>query len=67
MIDIRVNGEAHRVPTRTSVQELVGMLGLPDAAMALAINRSVVPRQQWSERLLASQDQVDIVRAIGGG
>jgi len=35
--------------------------------VALAVNRQVVPRQQWNERLLAQRDKVDIVRAIGGG
>jgi sulfur carrier protein ThiS len=27
----------------------------------------VVPRQQWGLRVVQAQDQVDIVRAIGGG
>ena len=36
-------------------------------ALALAVNRSVVPRQGWSARTLEAQDKVDIVRAIGGG
>jgi sulfur carrier protein len=67
MIDIHVNGEARSVPPGTTVQELVALLALPDTAMALAINRSVVPRQQWGARQLAANDQVDIVRAIGGG
>ena len=70
MIDIHVNGEAHRVPASTSVLELLTMLdvlGRPDQAMALAVNRCVVPRQQWPQHRLAASDRVDIVRAIGGG
>ena len=70
MIDIQVNGEAHRVPAAISVLDLLTLLdvlGRPDQAMALAVNRCVVPRQQWPRHRLAASDRVDIVRAIGGG
>jgi len=67
MIDIEVNGEARRVAAHTTLADLLALLAVPDQALALAVNRSVVPRQQWRERLLAASDQVDIVRAIGGG
>jgi sulfur carrier protein len=42
-------------------------LALPGQALALAVNREVVPRQMWPQRALQPQDRVDIVRAIGGG
>ena len=67
MIDIQVNGEPHRLASRTSLQELVEQLDLPDQAMALALNRAVVPRRDWGQVLLQAQDQIEIVRAIGGG
>lgn len=67
MIDIEVNGEPHRVDPATTLQELIEVLALPHQALALAVNRSVVPRQQWAERRLAACDRIDIVRAIGGG
>ena len=38
-----------------------------NVAVYEAVNRSVVPRQHWPERVLQAQDKVDIVRAIGGG
>ncbi|MFP5390289.1 MAG: sulfur carrier protein ThiS [Gammaproteobacteria bacterium] len=67
MIDIEVNGERHRVAARTTLRELLDALDLPDQGIALAVNRSVVPRRQWSERQVAASDRIDIVRAIGGG
>lgn len=66
-IDIHVNGEARRVPAATSLRDLLAVLDVPDQAMALAVNRTVVPRQQWPQHLLAASDHVEIVRAIGGG
>lgn len=67
MIEIELNGEPRRVPPQHSLSELVDALQLSGQALALAVNRNVVPRQQWPQRLLQAQDKVDIVRAIGGG
>lgn len=67
MLEIELNGEPFRVQAGQSLDALVRQLGIGNQAVALAVNRQVVPRQQWGERLLAKQDKVDIVRAIGGG
>ena len=67
MLEIELNGEARQVQYGASVGDLVEQLGIANQAVALAVNRQVVPRQQWNERLLAQRDKVDIVRAIGGG
>jgi sulfur carrier protein len=55
------------VPPQQTLDQLVDALALTGQALALAVNRSVVPRQQWPQRVLQPQDKVDIVRAIGGG
>ncbi|MBV7537912.1 sulfur carrier protein ThiS [Duganella sp. sic0402] len=67
MIDIELNGAPHRVPAQHTLEQLVDALALSGQALALAVNRNVAPRQQWSERVLQAGDKVDIVRAIGGG
>jgi len=67
MVDIELNGEPRQVRAGESLAGLVRQLGIGQQAVALAVNRQVVPRQQWNERLLVQQDRVDIVRAIGGG
>ena len=67
MIELELNGVPYRVPPGVSLQDLVSRLGLAGQAVAVAVNREVVPRQQWSERCPQARDKVDIVRAIGGG
>ena len=67
MLEIELNGEPWQVRPGGSLGELVEELGIGKQAVALAVNRQVVPRQQWNERLLVQRDRVDIVRAIGGG
>jgi len=67
MIAIEVNGEPRQVAPDCTLFDLVDQLELVQQSLALAVNRSVVPRQQWPQRQLRAQDKVDIVRAIGGG
>ena len=66
-IEIELNGAPHRLPAGQHLQDLIEALALSGQALALAVNRQVVPRQQWPARPLAAGDKVDIVRAIGGG
>ena len=66
-ISIELNGEARSVGDSDSVQDLIDALSLTHQALAIAINREVVPRAKWREHRFAVGDKVDIVRAIGGG
>lgn len=67
MLEVELNGAPYCVPPGVSLQDLAGQLGLAGQAVAVAVNREVVPRQQWPQRQLQARDKVDIVRAIGGG
>lgn len=67
LLEIELNGEPYRLPAGQHLDDLVRALGMGGQALALAVNRQVVPRRQWSERALMPRDRVDIVRAIGGG
>jgi len=67
MIEIELNGAPHAVPPQQTLDALVAALELQGQALALAVNRQVVPRQRWPQVALQPFDKVDIVRAIGGG
>ena len=67
MTEIILNGAPHQVAQGATLADLVEALALPHQALALAVNRNVVPRPQWSARGLQPGDQVDLVHAIGGG
>jgi sulfur carrier protein len=66
-IAIELNGQAHEVGDGACVQDLIDALSLTHQALAIAVNRKVVPRNQWRECRFAAGDKVDIVKAIGGG
>lgn len=67
MITIELNGAPRAVPATYNVQQLIEALSLSNQALAVAINREVVPRASWAHRQFAEGDKVDLVRAIGGG
>ncbi len=67
MLAIQLNGELRQIQAQQTVADLVTELELANQTIAIAINRQIVPRGSWSERLLCANDQVEVVRAIGGG
>ena len=67
MVAIELNGEARDVRAEDCIQDLIDALSLTNQALAIAVNREVVPRARWRERRFAVGDKVDIVKAIGGG
>ncbi len=66
-MEIELNGVPHPIAANQNVQDLIASLDLAGKSLAVAVNREVVPRQLWSQRVLQPSDRVDIVRAIGGG
>jgi sulfur carrier protein len=67
MVAIELNGEAREVRAEDCIQDLIDALSLTNQALAIAVNREVVPRAHWRERRFVVGDKVDIVKAIGGG
>lgn len=67
MTEIILNGAPHQVAPEATLGDLVDALSLSNQALALAVNRKVVPRQQWREHGMQPGDRIEVVRAIGGG
>jgi len=65
VLEVELNGAPYQAPERLA--DLVAQLELTGQALAVAVNRQVVPRPQWASYKLLARDRVDIVRAIGGG
>ena len=67
MITITLNGELYQIEAEQTLTSLVASLNLSGQAIAVAVNRQIIPRSQWPIQLLQACDIVDVVRAIGGG
>jgi len=66
-MEIQLNGEPTPLAKPCSVAELLAELGLADKRVAVEINGEIVPRSQQTERMIAPNDNVEIVVAVGGG
>ncbi|MEK6709746.1 MAG: sulfur carrier protein ThiS [Nitrospinota bacterium] len=64
---IRVNGEEREVGGGLTVAGLLASLELPPAGIAVARNMVVVRRSDYAATPLSEGDEVEIVRAVGGG
>ena len=62
-----VNGNPQDTRDGCSVQQLLETLEIHDEAVAVEVNREVVPRAERGERVLTEGDRVEIVTFVGGG
>lgn len=67
VIELFVNGEARRVPARTSVAQLIEQMNLGGKRVAVERNGEIVPKSRHAEVELAPGDRLEIVVAVGGG
>lgn len=66
-MEIILNGAAHQMNEGSTLSQLVEQLRLANQAIAIAVNRQVIQKAKWDSYCIQAQDQVDVVRAIGGG
>ncbi|MHB1239916.1 MAG: sulfur carrier protein ThiS [Gammaproteobacteria bacterium] len=66
-MEIVLNGEPRQVADGISAAQLLDELALAGQRIALEVNRAIVPRSTFGACHLQPGDQVEIVRAIGGG
>ena len=64
---LRVNGEEREVEAGITVAQLLQTLGFDSVGVAVAVDRQVVPRGRYSEHTLDEGDEVELIRAVGGG
>ena len=67
MIQVTVNGAAHRFEDAVDIAGLIERLELAGRKIAVERNGEIVPRSAHRSTLLANGDRVEIVVAVGGG
>lgn len=66
-ISLIVNGEPRRAPAGSSITDLVRLLELDPAKVAVEHNGAIAPRARLAEFVLSDGDQLEIVHFVGGG
>lgn len=64
---VRVNGEEKELAEGATVAALLASMSLEASGIAVAVNMEVVRRGAYGDARLAEGDEVEIVRAVGGG
>jgi sulfur carrier protein len=67
MIQVTVNGSAHRLEVPVNVRALLERLEMAGKKVAVERNGEIVPRSAHSSTLVADGDRLEIVVAVGGG
>ena len=65
-LQLTINGKTQQVDART-VRELLVTMGLDQQAVAVEINREVVPKRLHEETPLNDGDSIELVTLVGGG
>ena len=67
MTAITLNGKDQDVPADSTVAAVVALLTTTESGCAVAVNDEVVPRHDWTARVLTAGDRVEVLTAVQGG
>jgi len=67
MVCLRINGEEERFDTEPTIRDVLDRIEAPPAAVAVEVNRRIVPRSTHAEHVLRDGDEVEVVTFVGGG
>lgn len=66
-VNVQVNGASMKVPPGTTVAGLLKHLEIEPVLVAVEQNLEIVPKTQFSARIIAEGDRLEIVHFVGGG
>jgi len=66
-INIHVNSQPVTVASPCSLTQLMALKKLDDDGTAIAKNKAIVSRHDWSSTLLSQGDNIDIFTLVAGG
>lgn len=67
MINLIVNGKEIQLDAPTNLVDYLNSLEVNPSSIAVAIDGTVLRREEWATVTLADGAHIEIVRAVGGG
>lgn len=67
MINLTVNGEAHKHKGKATIQALLQSMSIDCGRVAVMVNDEVISRKKFSAARLVAGDRVEILTFAGGG
>ena len=62
-----LNGKKIQVDNNLTAQQLLSEMDYKDKRIALEINCEVIPKSEYSNKIIVENDKVEIIIAVGGG
>lgn len=66
-MDIKINGKPTEVPERSTVDQLLQARGIRPGEAVVQYNGEIVDKSQWADIILKENDELEILRFVGGG
>jgi thiamine biosynthesis protein ThiS len=66
-IEVAINGEIRPIPRGLTIRQLLELLELDAARVAVELDRRIVKPHDWAATPVASGARLEIVQFVGGG
>ncbi len=64
---VRINGEVEEIPDNSSVEDVLTSIKLLKGTVVIELNGEIVKRDKWESLRLNPDDNLELIRMIGGG
>ncbi len=64
---IKVNGKEMDIDKEITLSDLLERLDIVPRGIAVEVNREIVPKSRYGEKVIKAGDIIEIVRMVGGG
>ena len=66
-IQVAVNGEIRSIPNGQTIRQLLELLELDPARVAVELDRRIVKQPDWEATIIVVGAHLEIVQFVGGG
>ncbi|MGD0359369.1 MAG: sulfur carrier protein ThiS [Bryobacteraceae bacterium] len=66
-VQVAINGEIRSIPDGRTIRQLLELLELDPARVAVELDRRIVKPRDWDATPVAGGAQLEIVQFVGGG
>ena len=66
-MEVRINGDSEVLDEKISIKQLIKKKGQNPGKVIVVYNGEVLNRSKWSETVLENQDDLEVLRFVGGG
>ena len=66
-IKIYINGEKKLVNNNNSLEDILKAFNVNEKFIAIEVNKEIIPKSLYSNKVILNNDRIEIVEFIGGG